>query len=185
MNVLIAVDVQRDFISGALAVPHAHDVILPLMDYMRTMDLVIATQDWHPHDHSSFDTNGGPWPEHCIAGTLGAKIDVHIDEGVDIVIRKGTDKDLDGYSAFERTALATLLEGLRHDDLHVYIAGLATDYCVLATALDSAKHGFPTTVLIDACQGVTPEGTRGAIEQMQDAGIRILHKNIAHELVAP
>ena len=100
-----------------------------------------ATRDWHPADHSSFATAGGPWPVHCVANTHGAALDERFDRrNVDVVIDKGTDVATDGYSGFAATPLERDLR--EHGIKRVFVAGLATDYCVKATALDAKAAGF-------------------------------------------
>jgi nicotinamidase/pyrazinamidase len=112
-----------------------------------------ATRDWHPADHSSFVHHGGPWPVHCVAGSRGASFHPALAmEHVDAVIDKGTHRETDGYSGFAAT---TLTEDLRaHGVRRVFVCGLATDYCVKATALDARAAGFETIVVEDASAAV-------------------------------
>src|SRR3954465_13499588 len=139
---LVIVDFQNDFPpGGALAVPDG-DAIGPrvreLIDSGR-FDLVVATRDWHPPDHGSV---GNPRPAHCVADTPGAQL--HEDLKVDVIVDKGTDPDTEGYSGFDGTDLATLLRARGID--RVTLVGLATDYCVRATALDALENEFAVTV---------------------------------------
>jgi len=140
-DALIIVDVQNDFLpGGALAVPHGDEVIAPLNGYLREYARlhlpVFATRDWHPPGHCSFHEQGGPWPPHCVAGTEGAELASGVRlPGSTRVISKATRPESDAYSAFQGTDLAQQL----HDAgvTRVLIGGLATDYCVRATALDA------------------------------------------------
>src|SRR5438445_9958892 len=140
---VIAVDVQRDFLpGGSLAVRDGDGVIAPLLELARSADIVVATRDFHPPGHSSFLAQGGPWPAHCVAGTEGAHIAPQIDAVADLVVSKGTDIHVEAYSGFDGTGLAAMLRALGVTD--VVIGGLATDYCVKATALAAHQEGFGT-----------------------------------------
>jgi len=153
---LVIVDFQNDFTpGGALAVPSG-DEIAPRINELAASgdyDLVVATRDWHPPDHGSFAERGGPWPVHCVAGTPGADLHPALDaSAIDVVVDTGEDPDTDGYSAFEGTALESLLRERGIDDL--VVVGLATDYCVKHTALDALRAGFGVTVDGAAVRGV-------------------------------
>jgi nicotinamidase-related amidase len=156
---LVIVDFQNDFTpGGALAVPDG-DAIGPrvreLIDSGR-FDLVVATRDWHPADHGSFAASGGPWPPHCVAGTPGAELhDAVPRDRVDVVVDKGTDPATEGYSGFDGTGLEALLRERGID--RVTIVGLATDYCVRATALDALREGFAVTVDRAGVRGIDEE----------------------------
>ena len=175
MDALIVVDVQNDFCpGGALAVPHGDAVIEPLNWLMRQHDLVVATRDWHPPDHSSFAEQGGPWPVHCVQDTHGAQLRSDLDrDAIDAVVDKGQDRDTEGYSGFENPDLETLLRERGVERLH--IGGLALDYCVKNTALDALRRGFPVTVHLAATRAVNvEEGDRDrAVEEMRAAGAEI------------
>src|SRR5436309_1851879 len=121
MDALIIVDVQNDFCpGGALAVPEGDAVVEPINRMAADAELVIATRDWHPADHSSFAAQGGPWPEHCVEGTPGAQLHAGLDrERIDVVVDKGRDRSTEGYSGFEGTNLASLLRDRRVDRVHV------------------------------------------------------------------
>ncbi|MDK2782783.1 MAG: nicotinamidase/pyrazinamidase, partial [Thermococcaceae archaeon] len=144
MEALIIVDMQRDFMpGGALPVPEG-DRIIPTIEelvekFKKRGALIVATRDWHPPDHISFKERGGPWPSHCVQNTKGAEIVVKLPEDT-IVISKADKPDKEAYSGFEGTELAEILKekGVKR----VYICGVATEYCVKATALDALKHGF-------------------------------------------
>jgi nicotinamidase/pyrazinamidase len=171
---LVIVDFQNDFTpGGALAVPDG-DAIGPrvreLIDSGR-FDLVVATRDWHPGDHGSFAAAGGPWPPHCVADTLGAELhDAVPRDRVDVIVDKGTDPATEGYSGFEGTGLETLLR--ERDIDRVAIVGLATDYCVRATALDALREGFAVTVDRAGVRGIDaqPGDAERALEEVVAAG---------------
>jgi nicotinamidase/pyrazinamidase len=175
MDALIVVDVQNDFCpGGALAVPHGDAVIEPLNWLMRQHDLVVATRDWHPPDHSSFAEQGGPWPVHCVQETHGAQLRSDLDrDAIDVVVDKGQDRETEGYSGFEATSLDQLLRDRGVERLH--IGGLALDYCVKNTALDALRKGFPVTVHLAATRAVNVEDGDGerAVDEMRAAGAEI------------
>ena len=172
MDALIVVDVQNDFCpGGALAVPHGDAVIEPLNWLMRQHDLVVATRDWHPPDHSSFSEQGGPWPVHCVADTEGAQLHPALDRSrVDVIVDKGQDPGTEGYSGFEATELEGLLRERGID--RITVVGLATDYCVKNTALDALRHGFHVTVDSSAVRGVEvePGDSERALAEVRTAG---------------
>jgi nicotinamidase/pyrazinamidase len=184
---LIVVDVQNDFAdpAGGLSVAGGA-AIIPTIDREIAMAvangaLVVATQDWHPESTPHFAKDGGIWPVHCVAGTWGAELhpDLALPEDAPRV-RKGANGE-DGYSGFTMRdpvsgdTLPTELEGLLRDAGvdRVVVTGLATDYCVKATAIDAASLGFRTSVLTDAIAAVDLEPGDGerAIEAMEDAGV--------------
>jgi nicotinamidase/pyrazinamidase len=169
---LVIVDFQNDFtLGGALAVPDGDAIATRLNELAASdrFDLVVATRDWHPPEHSSFAAQGGPWPPHCVAGTEGAELSRELDAAlVDVVIDKGTDTATEGYSGFDGTDLATLLRDRGID--RITVAGLATDYCVRATALDALQAGFAVTVDAAASRGIDPAGSAAALEEIRAAG---------------
>ena len=173
-DVLIVVDVQRDFCpGGALPVPQGDQVIPAINRLLALADwLTVATRDWHPADHCSFQTQGGIWPPHCVAGTDGAAFHPALDaQRIGHVVSKATTRDAEAYSGFQGTDLAALLasRGVRR----AFICGLATDYCVKATALDARQAGLDVVVIEDAIRGVDvrPGDCAGAIAAMRAAGI--------------
>lgn len=177
-DAVIAVDVQRDFCpGGALAVPDGDAVVAVLdrwVDAARSAGAtVVASQDWHPADHVSFEERGGPWPRHCVRGTPGAELhpDLHLPPDA-IVVHKGRDRDEEQYSAFDRTGLASTLRGIGVQ--RVWIGGLAQDVCVRATVLDAQRHGFETHVLVDATRPVDPATGRASLNEMQRAGAELV-----------
>ncbi len=183
---LVIVDFQNDFTpGGALAVPEGDRIAAPVNRLADEFDLVVATRDWHPQDHGSFegveidegrwDGTEPPniWPPHCVAGTEGAELHPALErQKVDVVIDKGQDPHSQGYSGFQNTNLGELLRERGVDE--VVICGLATDYCVKNTALDARGEGFDVTVVEDAIRGVNVnEGdTERALEEMRAAGTR-------------
>jgi nicotinamidase/pyrazinamidase len=176
MDALIVVDVQNDFCpGGALAVPEGDQVIAPIDELARAAPFVVATRDWHPPDHQSFEPNGGPWPVHCVRDTPGAQLHPDIDRSlIDVVIDKGQARDTEGYSGFEHTGLEALLRERGAQEVHV--AGLALDYCVRATALDARAAGFDVVVHERATRAV--EAERGdaerALADLRAAGVKLV-----------
>lgn len=177
-DALIVVDVQNDFLpGGSLAVPDG-DAVLPVINaclarFAERKLPVFATRDWHPADHGSFHAQGGPWPPHCIGGTFGAAFPpaLALPDGVQLV-SKATQAERDAYSGFSGTDLAVRLaeEGVRR----VFVAGLATDYCVLNTVLDALAAGFEAVLLEDAVRAVdvVPGDGAAALARMAAAGAR-------------
>jgi nicotinamidase/pyrazinamidase len=184
---LIVVDVQNDFAdpAGSLSV-RGGEAVVPILNReiasaRNAGATVVYTQDWHPEHTPHFAKDGGVWPDHCVQETWGAAL--HPALTVDgPVVRKGANGE-DGYSGFTMRdpmsgeTVATELEGiLRERGIErVVIGGLATDYCVKATALDAVRLGFATMVLLDAVAAVDlAEGDgRRAVEGMRDAGVRL------------
>ena len=171
---LLIIDFQNDFTpGGALAVSEG-DTIAPKINALAASgdyDLVIATRDWHPADHGSFEAQGGIWPVHCVAGTQGAQLHPDLDRTkVDVVVDKGQAVDTNGYSGFEGTHLDELLR--ERGITQVTVVGLATDYCVKNTALDALKAGFQVTVDSSAARGVEvqPGDSEAALAEVRAAG---------------
>jgi nicotinamidase/pyrazinamidase len=173
---LLVVDMQRDFMpGGALAVPTA-DVLVPrinhYIDHFTAIGApVYLSRDWHPANHCSFREQGGRWPPHCVAGSTGADFarGLRVPE-MAVIVSKATTAAEDAYSAFERTALATLLQS--RGVVHLWVAGVATDYCVKASVLDARRLGLHVTVLVDAIRGVDVQAgdSDRALAQMVAAG---------------
>lgn len=195
---LILVDIQNDFMPGG-ALPVADgDAVVPVANRLQPhFDLVVATQDWHPRNHGSFasmhpgrkpgelaELGGLPqvlWPDHCVQGTRGAEFHRDLDMSrVTRIFRKGTDPEIDSYSGFhdndhrKSTGLGEWLKAEGVTD--VYIAGLATDYCVRWSALDALRFGFRTHVIEDATRGVELHAgdVQKALGEMRDAGAEIV-----------
>jgi nicotinamidase/pyrazinamidase len=175
-DALVVVDVQNDFLpGGALAVPRGDDVVPALNRIAAAFGErglpVVASRDWHPADHCSFRSRGGPWPPHCIAGTAGAELSpgLSLPAGA-VVVSKAAAADRDAYSAFEGTDLDDRLR--RAGVARVFVGGLATDYCVLQTVLDARRAGYHVVLLADATRPVEVRPGDGdeAIRQMVLAG---------------
>ena len=186
---LVVVDLQNDFADpvGSLAVVGGEDVIASVNREVREATeagaLVVATQDWHPESTPHFAKDGGVWPVHCVGGTWGAALAPGFELPADAPrVRKGTNGE-DGYSGFTmrdpETAqeTPTELEGLlrRRGIERVVVAGLATDYCVLATALDAVRLGFAVGLVADGVAAVNlqPDDGDRAMSEMAEAGIVI------------
>jgi nicotinamidase/pyrazinamidase len=178
---LILVDIQNDFCpGGALAVAEGDQVVGVVNRLMPHFALVVSTLDWHPANHVSFREQGGPWPPHCVQNTFGAELHPALKtEYIGHTFRKATTADRDAYSEFEgvddqRRSLDEYLKsrGVRR----VYIAGLATDYCVRATTLDAVRLGYETTVVTDGVRPVNVEPDDGAkaLAEMEAAGARLV-----------
>jgi len=194
-DVLLVIDVQTDFLpGGALAVPDGDAVIAPVTRLIAAFPQIALTQDWHPPGHASFASSHpgrAPfeaiampygeqmlWPDHCVRGTPGAALAPGLDAvRAELILRKGTQPGIDSYSAFleaDRTTRTGLAGILRERGLtRLFLAGLATDFCVLWSALDAVEAGFETVVIEDAVRGIDRDGSVGrAWESMERAGIR-------------
>ncbi len=170
-DALLVVDVQNDFCpGGALAVPDGDKIVPVTNSLVRRFEKIFTTQDWHPLNHISFKERGGDWPPHCVAETEGAAFHPDLDVGRAIHILKGNEPDREAYSGFQGTDLADRLR--RAGVERIFVCGLATDYCVRATALDGLKSGFPVVVVTDAVKGVevNPGDSEAALAEMKDAG---------------
>jgi nicotinamidase/pyrazinamidase len=178
-DALVIVDVQRDFMpGGALAIPDGDAIIGAVNDYAREFARasrpVFATRDWHPVNHCSFAELGGRWPEHCVAGTHGAEWapGLELPPGTE-VISKGKQAGSEGYSAFDGTHLCRRLRALGIRRL--FLCGLATDYCVRATAMDALREGFEVVLLVDAMRAadVRPGDGIRALAQLEARGAKL------------
>ena len=175
-DALVIVDLQRDFLpGGALPVPLGDQVVPVMNAYIRLFrerELpVIATRDWHPHDHCSFRDQGGLWPPHCVQGTPGAEFAEYLDLPEDaIVISKATRPDEEAYSGFQGTALDERLRELGVKRL--FVGGVATDYCVLSTVKDALAMGYEVCLLKDAIRAVNVQPGDGerAEKEMESLG---------------
>lgn len=199
MRALLLVDMQNDFLSGGALPIEGADHITPIINEIihEPFDWIIATKDWHPFNHGSFANNhegkhpgdhinlGGLdqvlWPAHCVQGTKGAEFAPGWDcSRVDQVIYKGTDPLVDSYSAFydnshrKSTGLEIFLREKGISTL--FIAGLATDYCVKYSALDGLALGFHVYVITDACRGVNSlvEDSKDALALMGQGGATLI-----------
>jgi len=195
-DLLLVIDVQNDFCpGGALAVPRGDAVLAPINRIGRRFAHVALTQDWHPRDHRSFASQHAGrrpfetitlgygeqtlWPDHCIQGTAGAAFHPDLDlPHAELILRKGFAREIDSYSAFfenDRRTPTGLAAYLRERGFRrLYLAGLATDYCVAYSALDASRAGFAVIVLEDACRAIDLEGSLGrAMTEMRRAGVAI------------
>jgi nicotinamidase/pyrazinamidase len=173
VNVLLVVDVQRDFLpGGALAVPEGFEVLAPILDEAARLEgTVIATRDWHPPDHCSFAVNGGPWPVHCVAGTDGARLHTDVDRIADLVVSKGMTRDEEAYSGFDGTQLDAILRGIGAK--RIVVCGLALDYCVRATCLDAVAALPGAQVELLAAGTAAIERGAETIAELASAGVAI------------
>jgi nicotinamidase/pyrazinamidase len=194
-SALIVVDVQNSFLpGGSLAVP-AGDEVIPVVNRLaKNFDNLVLTQDWHPPGHVSFASShpgGTPfavirlpygdqvlWPDHCVQGTEGARLARGLDlPHAQLVIRKGYHRDVDSYSGFfeaDRKTTTGLAGYLRERGItRLFIAGLATDFCVAWSALDARQFGFEVCVVEDACRAIDTQGSLAkAWADMEAAGVR-------------
>src|SRR5574337_950237 len=180
-DALVIVDVQNDFLpGGSLAVPQG-DKVIPILNcyltaFMRRGLPIIATRDWHPPNHCSFQPYGGPWPSHCVQGTPGAEFAPGLELPVSTILitLKGTRPEKDAYSAFDGTDLDTRLraQGVKR----LFVGGLATDYCVLCTVNDGLKAGYAVALMQDAIRAVNvrpDDGERAEAEMIRRGAIPI------------
>ncbi|HSX12075.1 MAG TPA: bifunctional nicotinamidase/pyrazinamidase [Rhabdochlamydiaceae bacterium] len=194
MKALLIVDMQNDFMpGGALPVPHGNALIPIINRLIPHFSHVIATQDWHPKDHVSFASNHPGkkpgdlievkgikqilWPVHCVRNTKGAELVAGLKkESIASIFYKGSDKWVDSYSAFfdnARLRATGLEEYLKTRGINeLYIAGVATDYCVLYSVLDALELGFKISVIQNACRGIDlkPHDEERALQKMEENG---------------
>jgi Amidases related to nicotinamidase len=171
---LLIVDVQNDFCpGGTLAVKDGDKTVPVINSIIDKFNVVVSSQDWHPVDSVHFEK----WPPHCVAGTYGADFHPDLESGkIDLKLLKGTDNKDDGYSAFEATN-ASLTNFLNGQDIQtLYVCGLATDYCVKASAIDAIKEGFHTYVITDAVAAVNlkPGDDKKALDEMYTSGCLLI-----------
>ena len=202
-SVLLVIDVQNCFLPGGSLAVKDGDQVVPIINRIaKSFADVVMTQDWHTDGHVSFaSAHAGKkpfevidlpygkqvmWPDHCVQGTDGAGLSKDLDiPQASLVLRKGFHKDVDSYSAFTEadgkttTGLASYLtaRGLKR----VFVAGLATDFCVAWSALDARKAGFEVYVVEDACRGIDTQGSLAkAWDDMKAAGVkRIMSGDLA------
>lgn len=198
MKALLIVDVQNDFLpGGALAVPQGDAIIPVINNIQQHFKLIVATRDWHPANHGSFASNHDNrqpgevirlhgqqqvlWPDHCVQGSPGAEISPLLNQGlINNVIFKGSDPDIDSYSAFydnghlKETGLHAYLK--RNGITSLFVCGLAADYCVYYTVKDALLLGYEANLLTDATRGVNlqPEDTEKAFKDMEKRGARLM-----------
>jgi nicotinamidase/pyrazinamidase len=206
-SVLLVVDVQNGFTPGGnLAVAKADQIIPKINQIAQQFQHVVLTQDWHPDQHISFVENhvakaayevielayGSQvlWPKHCVQGTHDAEFHPYLDiQHAELIIRKGFNAAIDSYSAFQeadRTTKTGLAGYLKERGIQrVFVVGIATDFCVAWSAIDSAELGFQTYVIEDACQGIDLNGSLAqAWQYMQQAGVvRIQTADVTADLI--
>jgi nicotinamidase/pyrazinamidase len=186
---LLVIDVQKDFCrGGALPVPDGDRVVPVLNRYLDRAVAqkwpVYASRDWHPPVTRHFREYGGEWPPHCVQNTEGARFHADLQlPASTTIISTGEDPESDGYSAFDGYTAEgqTFLAHLREQQVdHLYVGGLATDYCVKHSVLDARQRGLAVTVLRDAIAGIDaqPGDSARALQQMRDAGAELAD---AHE----
>lgn len=174
MKALLVVDVQNDFCpGGSLAVPEGDKVVPVINHLMEKFDIIVASKDWHPSQTVHFQK----WPVHCVQNSKGAEFHPQLRSAkIQQVFLKGTGNKDDGYSAYEATNF-NLQEYLASNGVtEIYVTGLATDYCVRASALDAAKNGLTTFVVTDAVAAVNvqPNDGKKALDEMKSAGVKLV-----------
>lgn len=180
-DALLLVDVQNDFLpGGSLAVPAGDEVIPALNRYIKAFRRaslpIYASRDWHPPDHSSFRAQGGIWPPHCVAGSRGAEFSPKLSLPANaVIISKATNPNADAYSDFDEPDLEQHLH--QNGISHLFIGGLATDYCVLYTVRDALSHGYEVYLMLDGIRAINlkPKDGQRAIEEMVSLGAHPIH----------
>jgi nicotinamidase/pyrazinamidase len=174
MKGLLVVDVQNDFCpGGSLAVADGDAVVPVINNLMKQFPVVVASKDWHPRQTVHFQK----WPVHCVHNSKGAEFHPKLlSERIQQVFLKGTGNRDDGYSAYEATNLDLKQYLEERGVTELYVTGLATDYCVRASALDSVKNGFKTFVVTDAVAAVNVQPGDGAkaLEELRAIGVTLL-----------
>jgi nicotinamidase/pyrazinamidase len=198
MKALIVADIQNDFLpGGALAVPDGHKIIPVVNELQNYFDLVVATQDWHPLNHTSFASNHNNkkpfdiielhdikqtlWPDHCVQGSTGADFPAQLNlNKAEAIFRKGTNAEIDSYSGFydnkhlKSTGLAAYLRGKNVDE--VYVSGLCGDICVFYTAMDSLQEGFKTYIIEDATHPLIADDFKKTNEAFIQKGGKLIRR---------
>jgi nicotinamidase/pyrazinamidase len=177
-DALLIADIQNDFLLGGALEISGGDAILPILEnYIQRFQArslpIFLTRDWHPSNHCSFLSQGGPWPVHCVAGSPGSLPPTSFTTPPSaVIIYKAIDRDQEAYSAFRNTALGRHLRALSAH--RIFIGGLATDYCVLNTVKDARTLGFDVCLLVDGIKPVNlhPDDGRHAEEEMIGLGAR-------------
>jgi len=172
VRALLIVDLQNDFCPGGrLAVPEGDRIVPVINKLMDKFSLIIASKDWHPEQSRHFDK----WPRHCIRETAGAAFHPDLKKDrIGRVFLKGTTDSDDGYSVFEATN-ENLEEYLKENNVEeIYITGLATEYCVRASALDAARKGFEVYIIKEGVAGIKEDDVNQAVTEMEKAGIELI-----------
>lgn len=190
MIALIVMGMQYDHLAGgALPVPGAEDLLIPIRQQMHNVDSVILCREWHPENHYTFADNprymDGSWPAHCVQGTKGARIHPSLRKYANCVISMGMQRNEESYSAFSGKTLrpVMLLEEILQDiDAdQVQVAGVRLGVEVLYTALDASALGYDTTVLSD-CTVSTPENYAWTVPRFDYAGVKFLDAQHLHHV---
>lgn len=174
-DALLIVDVQNTFCpGGTLPVTNGDAVVAPINALLPLFPgRVYASQDWHPANHCSFTAQGGIWPVHAVQNTEDAALHPGLNQNaISHIVQKGTETTRDAYSAFDGTGLA---DTLREAGItRVFVTGLATDYCVKASAIDAVNAGFATVAVTDAMRAVdvNPGDGETALEAMRSEGVQ-------------
>lgn len=201
MKTLIIVDVQNDFIpGGALAVPNGEEIVPLINELQSKFDLVIATQDWHPAGHASFASshknaeqfevikwNGLDqvlWPDHCIQNSKGAEFHPELEtSAIEAIFRKGTNPEIDSYSGFydnahlKATGLSGYLKAKGAEEL--YFVGLAGEYCVYFSVIDSLEEGFKAVLIEDGTRPINAEEfTKAKVDILRKGGKIVKSKQL-------
>jgi len=200
-DALLIIDVQNDFLPGGALAVSSGDQIIPIVNLLQSkFDFIVASQDFHPADHKSFaannpgrkvgdivDLNGLDqflWPVHCVQGTTGADFSkALIQENWNKIFQKGMNSEVDSYSGFFDNAKrgdTGLSKFLKENQIErVFICGLALDYCVNFTALDSLNEGFETFLITDATRpvNVMPTDGENSLRELEAAGIKLITSN--------
>lgn len=182
-DLLLIVDVQKDFCPGGALPITGGDEVVPVLNRligaaMQKKLPVYFSRDWHPRHHLSFSESGGPWPPHCLQDTDGACFHAQLEvPQTAVIVTKGTRFDQDQNSAFDQTGLAVWLQ--RQGIKRLFVGGLALDVCVLATVLDGLEAGFEMTLIENATRPVSVEGGIKAIEEMRRAGVVTLEVGLS------
>ncbi len=196
MKALVIIDLQNDFIpGGSLAVPGGDEIVPIINELQHKFELVIATQDWHPLDHSSFAENHSGkkefetikwnemdqilWPVHCVQNSKGAEFNPELNsEKIEAIFRKGTNKEIDSYSGFFDNAhlKSTGLSGyLKEKGVNqLYFCGLAAEYCVYFSIIDALKEGFEAVLIEDATRAISQDDFENAKKTILHAGGKII-----------
>lgn len=196
MKTLVIIDIQNDFTpGGALAVPGGNEILATVNRLQHEFDLVIATQDWHPRDHSSFASNHRDkkefekiewhgqeqilWPIHCVQNSHGANFHAGLETArIETIFRKGTNNAIDSYSGFydnahlKSTGLAGFLNEKGANEL--YFCGLAAEYCVYFSILDALQEGFDSYLIEDATRALNNSDFEVAKKDILEKGGKII-----------
>ncbi len=184
-DALIVVDVQNCFLPGGSLGVEEGDRVIPVINrLMPLFEHKVYTRDWHPPDHVSFAAESPEyrdlsWPPHCVQNTEGAEFSTALDMVPDsLVVSKGDDPEREAYSGFQASGVELAAELRARGVERVFVTGLATDYCVRATALDAKKAGFAVVLVEDAVRGVAPETTEKALAELEQEGIASVNSDV-------